>query len=139
MISLRLYASKLRPLPESFVEGAYNPDMSRLRSELRCSVCGASPAYQDGRFVCHCPKFQWKPKKGYGGTAEDRTLLERHGWRQASDSGGFVYWIGPGRAGVINLYEDGTWSGGPAIFDKLEDYLDWYANGQLRPPSPGKK
>jgi hypothetical protein len=60
-------------------------------------------------------------------------MLERRGWHQVSDSGGFVYWLGPGRAGVVNLYEDGTWSGGPAAFDEFEDYLEWYASGQPLP------
>jgi hypothetical protein len=112
--------------------------MSRIRSELRCSICGVAPEYQEGRFVCLCPKFQWKPKKGYAGTAEDRELLEGHGWQQISDPGDFIYWIGPGRTGVVNLYEDGTWSGGPVVFDRLEDYLEWYASGQPLPAPPGQ-
>jgi hypothetical protein len=113
---------------------AYNPQMTRLRSELLCTVCGTAPTFQDERFVCLCPKFHWKPKKGYAGTAEDREMLEQHGWRQASDGVGFVYWIGPGGSGVVNLYEDGTWSGGPPVFDKLEDYLEWYVSGGPLPP-----
>jgi hypothetical protein len=98
-------------------------------------ICGAAPTHKDGRFVCLCPKFQWKPKRGYEGTDEDRALLARHGWRQAVDTGGFVFWIGPGGTGVVTLYDDGTWSGGSIDFDDLENYLNWYASGKPSPPS----
>ena len=104
------------------------------RNHLHCDVCGNVPEFKDDRLVCHCPKFRWTPKRGYGGSATDRELLERHGWRTAGDQDGIAFWIGPGNLGVVYLYEDGTWSGGPAEFDKLEDYLNWYASGAPWPP-----
>jgi hypothetical protein len=109
---------------------SYNFGMSRTRSHLRCDVCGAEPEFRDGRLVCRCSNFQWSPRKGYGGTAVDRELLGRYGWRMASDQNGFTFWVGPGNLGVVYLYEDGTWSGGSGGFDELEDYLNWYARGE---------
>ena len=69
------------------------------------------------------------PKKGYPGTDEDRALLERYGWRMVTDPNGFAYWVGKGNRGVVSLYADGTWAGGPEEFNELEDYLKWFAKG----------
>jgi hypothetical protein len=116
--------------------GRYNPDMSRVRRVLRCAICSSEPTLSEGRWVCQCAKFQWQPEKGCEGTPEDRKLLERYGWRLASDAGGFTFWIAPGNAGVIYLYADGTWSGGLAGFASLDDYLEWNASSKLTQPSP---
>ena len=80
--------------------------------------------------------MSWIPQRGYAGTEEDCKLLERRGWKMVTDSGGFIYWIGARNAGVVTLYADGTWSGGPDAFEKLEDYLEWFASGQPWPPRP---
>jgi hypothetical protein len=64
--------------------------------------------------------------KSVEGTAEDRALLESYGWRLATDANGFANWIGPKGAGVVHLYADETWSGGPECFEILEDYLKWF-------------
>jgi hypothetical protein len=64
--------------------------------------------------------------------------LESYGWRLASDAGGFIYWIARGNTGVLYLYPDGTWSGGPSDFALLEDYLEWHASSKSMQPSPEK-
>gem|GEM_PF-5007374 len=110
--------------------------MNRVRRELRCAVCRNSPFLSsEGKWVCDCQQFQWWPERGYPGTEEDRELLGRYGWRLVNNAG-FAYWIAPGGTGVVSIYTDNTWSGGPAAFATLEEYLDWHARGQPFTPSP---
>lgn len=102
--------------------------MSRVRRTVRCAICGQEPQLgPDGRWLCECPKMDWTPRKGFAGTDEDRALLEHYGWRMVTDSTGFVYWVGGAGTGVVSLYPDGTWAGGPPQFDELEDFLKWFA------------
>ena len=107
--------------------------MNRVRRTVRCAICGLEPHLVDEKWVCSCPKISWAPKKSYEGSEEDRALLKAFGWKLLTDSSGFAYWVGPGGAGVVSLYEDGTWAGGPEEFNELEEYLRWRASHGAEP------
>ena len=113
--------------------------MSRVRRTLRCAICGLEPHLVDEKWVCSCPKTNWAPKKGFEGSEEDRTLLQAFGWKLVTDSSGFAYWLGPGGAGVVTLYDDGTWGGGSAEFNSLEEYLHWYQAHKVQSVTPARK
>ena len=72
--------------------------------------------------------------KSFAGNAEDRALMKSYGWQLVTDAYGFAFWIAPRNAGVVSLYPDGTWAGGPDAFERLEDYLEWFASGEPWPP-----
>jgi hypothetical protein len=102
--------------------------MNRIRSEVRCDVCGEEPRQDDrGKFNCHCEGKRWERTPPVEGTDEDRAILEGYGW-QLVKTDYDTYWVGPVALAILYLYDDNTWEAdrGQKEFVQLGDYLKWY-------------
>jgi hypothetical protein len=113
--------------------------MNPTRSSNDCDVCGQELKWsiQNGTFTCGCAGKVWDRKPPIVGGDEDKATLERHGWYLV-ETPNDIYWVGPVANAILYLYADGTWFGesAPKRFIRLEEYLEWYAEGlDSIPPS----
>lgn len=103
--------------------------MARSRSYYACPVCSQAPKPDEfDRLTCECPGVFWRSQEGEAGSADDRALLEAHGWlliERLEDA----YWIGP-FGNVLYLYGSTAWycDTAPRRFGRLREYLEWYSS-----------
>ena len=93
--------------------------MERTWNDGLCPDCKQLVKLNDkGVLACACEGKRWTGTAGVEGSAEDKALLEDHGFQFTGDVRGDKYYVGS-LTRIVWLYDDGTWS---------------YS---MRPPRPG--
>jgi hypothetical protein len=87
--------------------------MERTWSDGLCPDCkGLVKLDEQGAYRCACADKRWVGRAGVEGSAEDKALLESHGFQFAQDVRGDKYYVGS-FSRLVWLYEDSTWAAWP--------------------------